>query len=325
MSVCLAHFVVTAEATVDDLERLFSYTPSNLVVVSYQDWSNWRAVEGTLEQAMHRLNGGEVRQWHELWLRPGAIFGKTSRISSLEQGVRIAAGHHRFISVKCQVEKSPLSASGSVRLGLFASAKDAGVYPDGWKRHVFREIEEAQVRYICGVFWCGKEETETLFKSLRVCKDGMFFQPFWKEEPQEGFDDAEIAAVAARFDMSVPNNARFIAVFPAYLVVLGPFSSISRPHMSDAPNWNGKLFPYGSRTEKGFRALPAVPQLPEKDEGTFGDAIPLVRQRKAPLDKWKKGVHQILIWVGFSRPSKKSKHVSQVRHARHARKKARRD
>ena len=150
----------------------------------------------------------------------------------------------------------------------------------------------------------------------------MFFQPFWIEEPQEGFNDDEIAAVAARFNMTVPKNARFIAVFPAYLVVLGPFSSISRPGMWDAPNWNGKLFPRGSRTEKGFRALPAVPQLPEKDEGTFGDAIPLVRQRKAPLDKWKKGVHQILIWVGFSRPSKKSKHVSQVRHAR---KKARRE
>ena len=315
MSVCLAHFVVTAEATVDDLERLFSCTPSNLVVVSYQDWSNWRAVEGTLEQAMHRLNGGEVRQWHELWLRPGAIFGKTSRISSVEQGVRIAAGHHRFISVKCQVEKSPLSASGSVRLGLFASAKDAGAYPDGWMRHVFREIEEAQVRYICGVFWCGKEETETLFKRLRVCKDGMFFQPFWIEEPQEGFNDDEFDAAAARFDM-IAKNARLIAVFPAYLMVLGPFSSISRPGMWDAPKWDGKLFPCGSSTEKGFRALPAVPQLPEKDEGAFGDALPLLKQKKAPLDRWKKGVHQLLIWVGYSRPSKKSAHDSQVWHAR---------
>ena len=127
MSVCLAHFVMTAEATVDDLERLFSYTPANIVVVSYHDWKDkGHTVERTLEQAMLRLNGGEVRQWHELWLRPGAIFGKTSRISSIEQGVRIATGHHRFISVKCQVEKSPLSASGSVRLGLFASAKRRG-------------------------------------------------------------------------------------------------------------------------------------------------------------------------------------------------------
>ena len=86
--------------------------------------------------------------------------------------------------------------------------------------------------------------------------------------------------------------------------------------MSDAPNWNGKLFPCGSRTEKGFRALPAVPQLPEKDEGAFGDAIPLVRQKKAPLDKWEKGVHQLLIWVWYSRPSKKCAHDSQVWHAR---------
>ena len=185
MSVCLAHFVVIAEATVDDLECLFSYTPANIVVVSYQDWSKWQAVERTLEQAVHRLHGGEGPQWHELWLRPGAIFGKTSRISSVEEGVRIAKGHHRFISVKRQVNKSPLSASGSVRLGLFASAKDAGAYPDEWMNHVCRENGEAQVRYICGVFWCGKEETETLFKRLRICKEGMFFQPFWIEEPQE--------------------------------------------------------------------------------------------------------------------------------------------
>ena len=105
-------------------------------------------------------------------------------------------------------------------------------------------------------------------------------------------------------------------MFPAYLVVIGPSASISRPGMWDAPKWDGKLFPCGSRTEKGFRALPAVPQLPEKDEGAFGDAIPLVRQKKAPLDKWEKGVHQLLIWVGYSRPSKKSAHDSQVWHAR---------
>ena len=230
--------------------------------------------------------------------------------------MRISKGPHRFMTVKCQVKLSDLSASGSVRLGLFASAKDAGAYPDRWMNHVCREIEDEQVRYICGVFWCGKEETETLFKRLRVCKDGMFFQPFWIEEPQEGFNDDEIAAAAARFNMTVPKNARFIAVFPAYLVVLGPSASISRPGMWDAPKWDGKLFPCGSSTEKGFRALPAVPQLPEKDEGAFGDALPLLKQKKAPLDKWKKGVHQLLIWVGYSRPSKKSAHDSQVWHAR---------
>ena len=52
--------------------------------------------------------------------------------------------------------------------------------------------------------------------------------------------------------------------------------------MSDAPKWDGRLFPCGSRTEKCFRALPAVPQLPEKDEGAFGDALPLLKQKKAP-------------------------------------------
>ena len=314
-----------AEATEDDLLRLFSQTLANIVVASCDVWTDTE-VEATLDRAVRRLNngedGGEGPKWHALWLRPCAIFGKTTRISSVEDGMRIATGSHRFLTVKCQVKLSDLSASGSVTLGVFASAKDAGAYHDGWVQQVCSIIEQQHVRYICGVFWRGKEETETLFKRLRVCKDGLFFQPFWTEEPQEGFNDDEIAAVAARFNMTVPKNARCIAVFPAYLVVLGPFASISRPGMWDSPVWDGKLFPCGSSTAKGLRALPAVPQLPEKDEGAFGDAIPLVRQKKAPLDKWKKGVYKILIWVGYSRPSKKSAHVSQVRHAR---KKARRE
>ena len=40
MNVCLAHFVVTAEATVDDLQCLFSQTLANIVAVSYDDWSS---------------------------------------------------------------------------------------------------------------------------------------------------------------------------------------------------------------------------------------------------------------------------------------------
>ena len=59
MNVCLAHFVVTAEATVDDIERLFSHTLANIVVVSYQDWKDkGHTVERTMEQSVHRLNGG---------------------------------------------------------------------------------------------------------------------------------------------------------------------------------------------------------------------------------------------------------------------------
>ena len=183
MNVCLAHFVVTAEATVDDLQCLFSQTLANIVVVSYHDWKDKdHTVERALEQAVYRLNGGGGPQWHGLWLRPCAIFGKTTRISSVEDGMRIATGFHRFLTVKCQVTLSDLSASGSVTLGVFASAKDAGAYHDGWVQQVCSIIEQQHVRYICGVFWRGKEETETLFKSLRACEDGVFFQPFWTEE-----------------------------------------------------------------------------------------------------------------------------------------------
>ena len=111
---------------------------------------------------------------------------------------------------------------------MLASAKDAGAYPEGWVQSVCRTIEEYQVRYICGVFRCGKEETETLFKRLRACEDGVFFQTFWTDESHDRFNDDEMAAVAARFGV-VPKNARYIAVYPAYLVVLGPSKDVARP------------------------------------------------------------------------------------------------
>ena len=116
---------------------------------------------------------------------------------------------------------------------------------------------ENRVRYICGLFWRPKSETEFLFKQLRACEDGLFFQPFWTEEKQGGFNDDEAAAVAAHFAL-VQTNASYVAVYPAYLVALGP-SAVRRPWMSDQPNWDSKLFPCGSSIEKG---PPHVVQCP---------------------------------------------------------------
>ena len=75
-----------------------------------------------------------------------------------------------------------------------------------WVTSVCSAVAENDVRYMCGVFWRGKEETETLFKRLRACEDGVFFQPFWTEESRGRFSDDEMAAVAARFGV-VPKNA----------------------------------------------------------------------------------------------------------------------
>ena len=159
------------------------------------------------------------------------------------------------------------------------------------------------MRYMCGVFWRGKAETETLFKSLRACEDGVFFQPFWTEDLHDRLGDDEMAAVAARFGV-VSDNVKYISVYPAYLVVRGPSTEVSRPHISEQPWWDGKLLHCGSGIEKGLRALSDVPQLPEKNEVSFPDFLPLT-QKVAPLRLWTKGVHQLLLWVGCSRPSRK--------------------
>ena len=109
---------------------------------------------------------------------------------------------------ECHIKRSRLSASGSVTLGFFASAKLAGPYEQAWVTSVCSAVAENDVRYMCGVFWRGKEETETLFKRLRACEDGVFFQPFWTDVSHDRFNDDEMAAVAARFGV-VPKNASY--------------------------------------------------------------------------------------------------------------------
>ena len=69
-------------------------------------------------------------------------------------------------------------------LGVLASASNAGPYQFAWQQPVCSAVVENRVRYICGLFWRPKSETEFLFKQLRACEDGLFFQPFWTDEPQ---------------------------------------------------------------------------------------------------------------------------------------------
>ena len=104
-----------------------------------------------------------------------------------------------------------MSASCSFTLGLVASASDAGPYQAPWLEMACSAVAGNQVRYMCGVSWRGKEDTETLFKQLRAGEYGLFLQPFWIEEPQDGFNDDEVAAVAAHFNV-VPKKTRYVAV-----------------------------------------------------------------------------------------------------------------
>ena len=82
-----------------------------------------------------------------------------------------------------------------------------------------------------------------------------------------------------------------------YLVVLGPSKEVTRPEFWRQPSWNDKLLPPGSGIERGLYDVSDVPQLPCPCPRGIRDFLPLV-QKPAPLNKWKKGVHQLLLWVG---------------------------
>ena len=283
-----------------DLVRMFSSTRASIVVVSYDKWNGKRSsAQEKMFEVFQRLCG-ESTKWSALWMTHGVAFAKTARISTVVEKLSLSSGTHRFSVVEFQNKESDVSASGPVTLGLAASASDAGAYQDSWLSTVCTAVATERVRFICGVFSRGKEDTESFFKRLGASDYGLFFQPFWTEEKQGGFNDDEAAAVAAHFGL-VQNNASYVAVYPAYLVALGP-SAVRRPWMSDQPNWDSKLFPCGSSIEKGLRTLSNVPQLRQNNEGASTHALPLTQQ-KACLDNWTKGVHQVLLWVGDSRSS----------------------
>ena len=132
-----------------------------------------------------------------------------------------------------------MSTSGNVTLGFFWSERSAGPYDETWVKNVYFAVAENKVRYLCGVFWRERWETEMLFKRLRACTKGIFFQPFWTDEGHATLNKAETAAVAARFGI-VTQNVNKIAVYPAYLVVLGPSKEVTRPEFWRQPSWNDR-------------------------------------------------------------------------------------
>ena len=129
-----------------DMARLFSKTPANIVVVSYDEWTDKNSnARWTMIDAWQRFSGGGT-MWNAFWMKPGAVFVKTARISTIAEELRINSGTHKFTVVECQIRESHLSASGSVTLGLVASASDAGHYPSLWLKMVCSVVAGKQVR-----------------------------------------------------------------------------------------------------------------------------------------------------------------------------------
>lgn len=173
-------------------------------------------------------------------------------------------------------------------------------------------VAESRVRYICGVFWRGEEENEKLFKYLNVRDGGLFFQPFWTEDADDRFADEVIAAVAERFGV-VEQNARYSVVYPAYAMVRGPCQQVSVPAMRNQPWWRGQLSLCKSAIENNLRNVPDVPQLQQEEIDVDLEDSLTVKQNIAPINLWRTGLHQMLLWVGYSRPSKSSNTWSNER------------
>ena len=309
----------------EDVTYLLNATPANIVVVTYDVWMddpfhNSYQVAHKVNKAVALLNEGE-ECWKTLWTKCGAVLGKTGRVDGLRWLMKNDDGPHRSLCCEVLIRKSNLSTGGSVRLALVASQKDARNYPMAWKRDVRRAVAQFQVRYICGVFSREKEDTEKLLEDLNIGQGALLFQPFWTKHAEGdadgGAEERGRAAVAARFDMAVTENVRRVRVYPAYFVVRGPLQNVSVPHIAEHPYWPGRLFPHGSGIKNGLGRLVDVPQLRQDQSPVdLPDPLPM-RQKVAPLKLWRKGVHQLLLWLGRNRPSKSSQKKNRWRAWQH--------
>ena len=88
---------------------------------------------------------------------------------------------------------------------------------------------------------------------------------------------------------------------------------ITRPELWRQPGWQDELFPHGSGIQRGLKDLSVVPQLPEHIAlgGITRAFLPLMQKTAPPL-KWRKGVHQLLLWAGSSRPSNSAEKKSDL-------------
>ena len=83
----------------DDLAWLFSKTIANVVVVSFDDWTEEDpSTPGKVEEAVQILNG-EDSSWDAFWIPPFAIVAKTTRIYAVAVKAQIDEGPHKFCFV----------------------------------------------------------------------------------------------------------------------------------------------------------------------------------------------------------------------------------
>ena len=106
-----------------------------------------------------------------------------------------------------------------------------------------------------------------------------------------------------------------VVVYPAYVVLLGPCKEVQVPPMSQGPWFDNALLPRKSAIEGRLGTLADVPlwQRPDRPQDdayrSCGRCMDFGRLKQKSIDPnwWCSGVHQILLWVGTSRPGQGAK------------------
>ena len=312
LNLILAHFAVTPIASGKDLEWLFANTPAHIVVVTYDAAV---AAEEQFQETTAILERMTDR-WHTHFMTNGVIMGKKCRIASLTCKETYVLGGNGFVCVEAAVAAFYGNPGPAVAVGAVYEVQKRGGYGGFCATFISKvqtAIKKHNVRFVAGLFSCPPEDVQDLFSTLHTNGTSPFFQPFWTEDanpltPCWYGNEVDVHAVADRYKVR-PKDVKYIAVYPAYIVILGPCREVVVPAVAAQPWWNRAWAPSGSIIDKRVKCVSSVPIWPQGAADRSCGLIDFakVKQKVPNMKWWANGVHQIILWVGSSRPSKQSK------------------
>ena len=240
----LAHFVMTSDAKVGDLYWLFDTTPAHIAVVTYDLAPGEKPTEIAAS-----MGKAVADHWHAHWVQGGVFLGKKARFASVELISTSICGPHLPTCLQFVTLESRFNPRAAVAVAALFHDQVVGLaepYDNRWLDSVRRSLADYQVRFLAGVPLCPREQVEALLSSLNIAGSRSFSQSWWTKDPGSSLltqpGDEEWDAVAANFGVR-PEDAMYVATYPAYVVMLGPCKDVVVPNIRDAPWWPEPLFP----------------------------------------------------------------------------------
>jgi hypothetical protein len=239
------------------------------------------------QQLLRNLLGGSI-VWGGMVLERnvGAILYKKNRVSDIRRlGVQ-QVGNHRYTSVEVVVKEGYMSKATAVAVAVCYRVTQNLKRDAPWPRHfiatVMNRVREESVRFLGGVFDCPSEQVAALSRSCGACTFAQVFK--------------ETSLGITKY-----------VFYPSLLFCIGG-ASCTQASTADQPERLAWLCAKGDGetsalvlATRELRDMPTWAQDPAIANEHYR-LLGNVTQRSMDVSWWKPWTHQLVLYVGSSRP-----------------------